>query len=382
MECVSLEHVILGFAAFLGLWSIIAIIYKIFNLKKYGFTLKPLLLIARSRRLAKKFEAIGSSKSRSWRLFSNLGLFVSGGLMIFAFYYLVSGLVIRITTSRASLYPIVPGLTIGWDVLPYFIVVASITIIVHEAFHAITFGSERISIKSFGLFFVAILPGGFVEADEEAFKNSKPSSRMRVYASGSFSNFLVFLIGMLLTLVTISPTPCGVLVLDTFEGSPAHDVLKSWDVIVSINGHEVYRVEDLERVLGLISPGENIEVTVLRSGEVVKLHLTTAPHPGNSSRSYLGVRILPFDYYPPTIPWLSGELYLHWILTLDWLKIVSLSVAFINMLPIPLLDGSGFLRALLENFLKDKRKGDVIVNFLGALSLFLLLANLWLPVPQ
>lgn len=371
----------LGLIAFLSLWFVITVIYKTFNLKKYGFSIKPFLLIARSKSLAKKLESIGSSKSRSWKFVSNLGLFVSGGLMIFAFYFLIVSLISRIKTSQASLYPVVPGITIGWDVVPYFILAASITIIVHEAFHAITFGSEKVSIKNFGVFFAAILPGGFVEADEEAFKDSKPLSRMRIYASGSFSNFLVFLVGVLLTLATISPTPCGVLVLDTSKDGPAHGVLKSWDVILSINGYEVSGIESLEETLKSIKPGESIEVTVLRDREVVKLYLTTAPHPDNGSRSYLGVRILPFGYHPPTIPWLSGETYLHWIFALDWLKIISLSVAMINMLPIPLLDGSGFLRSLLENVLKDRKVSNVIVNLLGALSLFLLLANIGLPIP-
>lgn len=376
-----MEQIVLWVATFLSLWSFIAIIYKVFNLKKYGFSLKPFLLIARSKSLAKKLEAIGSSKSRGWRYISNLSILVSGGLMVFAFYSLITSLINRIKTSQAGLYPIVPGITIGWDVVPYFILAASITIVVHEIFHAITFGSEKVPTKSFGVFFAAILLGGFVEADEEAFKSSKPLSRMRVYASGSFSNFLVFLIGMLLTVATISPIPHGVLVLDTFEDAPAHGVLKSWDVILSINGCEVHGLKSLEEVLGSIKPGESIEIVVLRNREVMRFHLTTAPYPGNTSRSYLGVRILPFDYHPPTIPWLRGEAYLHWVFTLDWLKIVSLSVALINMLPIPLLDGSGFLRSLLENLLEDRKVSNAIMNFLGAFSLFLLIANIWLPIP-
>ncbi|MDH5816126.1 MAG: site-2 protease family protein [Candidatus Nezhaarchaeota archaeon] len=371
-----MEQVVLWIAIFLSLWSLIAIIYKVLNLKKYGFLLKPFLLIARSKSLAKKLETVGSSKSRIWSYVSNLSLFVSGGLMFFAFYFLIISLINRIMTSQVGLYPVVPGVTIGWEAVPYFILAASITILVHETFHAITFGSEKVPTKSFGVFLIAILPGGFVEADEEAFKSSRPLSRMRIYASGSFSNFLVFLLGVLLTLATISPTPYGVLVLDTFEDSPAHRVLKSWDVILSINGHEVRGIRDLEEVLGSIKPGESVEVAVLRDREVMRFLITTAPHPRNVSRSYLGVMILPFDYHPPTIPWLSGEAYLHWILMLDWLKIVSLSVALINMLPIPLLDGSGFLRSLLESLLKDRKAVNVLMNFLGAFSLFLLLANI------
>ncbi|MEM2724285.1 MAG: hypothetical protein QXP47_00755, partial [Candidatus Nezhaarchaeales archaeon] len=131
MERESLEQIVLWVATFLSLWSFIAIIYKVFNLKKYGFSLKPFLLIARSKSLAKKLEAIGSSKSRGWRYISNLSILVSGGLMVFAFYSLITSLINRIKTSQAGLYPIVPGITIGWDVVPYFRLAASIPIVVH-----------------------------------------------------------------------------------------------------------------------------------------------------------------------------------------------------------------------------------------------------------
>lgn len=375
-----MEQILLELTAFLGLWAIVALAYRFFNLKRYGFSLKPLLLIARSRRIAEKLQIMGSANSRAWRVVSSAGVFVSGGLTVFAFYFLITNLMARIARpSQPSLYIIVPGVTIGWEAVPYFVVAAAITITVHEAFHAITFGSEGVPIKSFGFFLAAILPGGFVEADEEAFKNSKPLSKMRVYASGSFSNFLVFLLAIALSALTISSSPQGVLVLDTQKGYPAHGVLKSWDVIVAIDDHEIRNISDLNTVLSSTAPGTEINVTVLRDGGSAILRLRTASHPSNSSRSYLGVSIS--DYYPSTIPWLRGQAYLHWTSTLYWLTILSFSVAMINMLPIPLLDGSGFVRALLEGPLRNNKKSiDLITNVLGALSLFLLIANIGLPI--
>ncbi|MEM4575854.1 MAG: site-2 protease family protein [Candidatus Nezhaarchaeales archaeon] len=372
---------LLGLSAFLGLWGIIALLYKSLGLKKYGFSLKPFLLIVKSRSLAKKFEYLGYSNSRSWKLVSNVGLFVSGGLMFFAFYFLITNLVTRFTVGQpqTGLYVVIPGITIGWHVVPYFIVAAAITIIVHEAFHAITFGNENVPVKSFGIFIAAILPGGLVEADEIAFKNVKPISKMRIYASGSFSNFVVFLLALALTVATIAPVQQGALVLETREGYPAHGVIKSWDVIVAINDNTIYSVNDFQRVLRNISPGTEIEVSVLRDGSPIKLSLVTAPSPDNNSRAILGVNVI--DYYPSTVPWLRGEAYLHWTSTLYWLRLISFSVAMINMLPIPLLDGSGFVRALLENLFRGKKRAcDIIANVLGTLTLFLFLANIILPV--
>jgi len=375
-----LEQVLLGFVIFSGFWAIVTLAYRLLNLKRHGFSLKPFLLIARSRRIAGKLQAIGSANSRAWRVVSNIGVLVSGGLAAYGFYFLITSLMARMARpSHPSLYVIVPGVTIGWDAMPYFVVAATIIITVHEAFHAITFGSERVPIKSFGFFLAAIVPGGFVEADEEAFKKSKPLSKIRVYASGSFSNFLVFLLAMALSILTISSSPQGVLVLETQEGYPAHGVLRSWDVIVAIDNHEIHNIGDLNVALSTTRPGTEVNVTILRDGESIVLRLITASHPGNSSRSYLGVSIS--DYRPSTIPWLRGQAYLHWASTLYWLTILSFSVAMINMLPIPLLDGSGFLRALLEGPLKNKKLIDLITNTLGALSLFLLAANVGLPIP-
>jgi membrane-associated protease RseP (regulator of RpoE activity) len=370
---------LLGLMTFLGLWAIVTLAYRLLNLKRYGFSLKPFLLIARSRRIAGKLQAIGSANLRAWRVVSNIGVFVSGGLTAFAFYFLVTSLMARMAgPSQPSLYVIVPGVTIGWEVVPYFVVAAAITITIHEAFHAITFGSEKVPIKSFGFFLVAIIPGGFVEADEEAFKNNKPLSKMRVYASGSFSNFLVFLLAIALSTLTISSNPQGVLVLDTQEGYPAHGVLKSWDVVVAMDEHEIRSTSDLNTVLSSTAPGTEMNVTILRDGELVVLKLRTAPHPSNSSRSYIGVSIS--DYYPSTIPWLRGQAYLHWTSTLYWLTILPFSVAMVNMLPIPFLDGSGFMKALLEGPLRNNKKLiNLIANTLGAFSLFLLIANIGLP---
>jgi len=376
-----LERVLLGLVIFSGLWAIVTLAYKFLNLKRYGFSLKPFLLIAKSKSMAGKLQAMGSANSRAWRIVSNVGVLVSGGLTAFAFHFLITSLMARIARpSQPSLYVVVPGFTIEWDAVPYFVVAVAIIITVHEAFHAITFGSERVPIKSFGFFLAAIIPGGFVEADEEAFKKSKPISKMRVYASGSFSNFLLFLLAMALSILTISSSPQGVLVLDTQEGYPAHGSLKSWDVIVAVDGHEIRNISDLNAVLSATAPGTEVNVTVLRDGESVVLRLRTAPHPSNGSRSYLGVSIA--EYHPSTIPWLRGQAYLHWTSTLHWLTVLSFSVAMINMLPIPLLDGSGFVRALLEGPLKNNKKLiDLVANVLGAFSLFLLIANVGLPMP-
>ena len=106
---------------------------------------------------------------------------------------------------------------------------------------------------------------------------------MRVYAAGSFSNFLVFLIALALLTGTVSSTPAGVLVCDTLKGYPAHGVLKSWDVITSSNGIEALeavefknpdliitelnlpQMDGVEFLQTLKESGQNIPVIVVSS---------------------------------------------------------------------------------------------------------------------
>lgn len=276
-----MEELLLGLVVFLGLWLAIVIIYRMFDLRRYGVTLKPFLLIVRSKALVRRFEIAYSSKT-SWKIVSTLSIFVSGGLMVYALYFLIDSLMKRIVVPEHApppLIPLLPGITIKWAQFLYFVVAASVVILLHELFHAITMANEKIPIKSFGIFIAVFLPGGFVEADEEALKKSSPLSRMRIYASGSFSNFLTFLV--VLPLLWVIP----------------------W----------------------------------------------------------------------PLLPW---ELSLHLWKVLLWLLILSFSVAFVNMLPIPLLDGSGFLRSLLESLSRNEKANNAIVNLLGAFSIFLLLANM------
>lgn len=375
-----MSQLIMGLILFLVIWGIIAIMYKSLNLSKRGISLKPFIFIARSKSIASKLEKVGLSISKPWSICMNIGVVIVGALMVYAFYILASNLMVIATdAAQAGLYVIIPGLTIGWHAAPYFLLAAAITIVVHEVFHAITFGSERVPIKSFGIFLAVVLPGGFVEASEEAFKARKALPKMRIYASGSFSNFMVFLLATAIMVLTISPTPSGVLILNTIEGYPAHEVLKSWDVIVSINSLNIHNRTDLDRVLSSIPPGSNISVSVLRGDKIITTFLVTASNPIDETKSFMGVEIL--DYHPSSIPWLKGEVYWHWILSLDWLRLISISVAMINMLPIPLLDGSGFMRAIIEGLLKDKKRlNDILMSILSSISLFLLLANIMIPM--
>ena len=95
-----------------------------------------------------------------------------------------------------------PGSTI-FVPFGYGILALATVIIVHEFSHGILSRTEGIKIDSIGLLLFTILPGAFVEPDEEELKESSKLSRLRVYGAGSMANITLAVIAILL---------CGILI--------------------------------------------------------------------------------------------------------------------------------------------------------------------------
>ena len=130
----------------------------------------------------------------------NVGIVVSFIAMIFITWTLLSSLETALETPSVSLViPGVdmPGLSIYVPFLAGLIALATV-LIVHEFSHGIQAVGEKIPIKSIGLLLVAILPGAFVEPDEDELKKASKISRLRVYGAGSMANMTLALIAILI----------------------------------------------------------------------------------------------------------------------------------------------------------------------------------------
>ena len=72
----------------------------------------------------------------------------------------------------------------------------------------------------------------------------------------------------------------GVMVKQVIEGSPAFEAgLRSFDVILSLNGERVERVNRLLQRIARLKPGEEVTLRVARGTREVELQLTTAERP-------------------------------------------------------------------------------------------------------
>ena len=80
----------------------------------------------------------------------------------------------------------------------------------------------------------------------------------------------------------------GVLVVDLTEGSGAAGVLQPDDVIVAVNGEPVQLSGDIGVVIGDLSPGDTVEIDIMRDGEAmtVEVELTASE---DGSRTLIGI---------------------------------------------------------------------------------------------
>jgi serine protease Do len=68
--------------------------------------------------------------------------------------------------------------------------------------------------------------------------------------------------------------PRGALIAQAGKESPAEDAgLKSGDIIVSFDGHDIETSADLPHIVGLIAPGTSVEAVIMRDGKELTLEV-------------------------------------------------------------------------------------------------------------
>jgi len=363
-----------------AVWAIICIAWWIFKGERFGLTGPPYYLIYRTVRLNKWIQRIADFKPTFWRTVWNIGVVTGVGLMILAFDFLGKNLTLLVVKPQQAgpIQPIIPipGVGISFQTFPYVAFALSVLLISHELSHGIASLVDHIPLKSTGLLFFHVIFGGFVEPVEEKLNESPRVSRLRVFAAGSYTNIVLgvlclFLLANFSATTAMLYTPGGVSITGLSPTLPAASSgLRVGDIVTSINGTRITNVTDLQSYMRTVFPGQIIVVGTPRGSFLIK----TAADPTNSSHALMGVEISPA--YSPKFAFLSPAYPQEAFETVFWLANVLVSVAFINMLPLPPFDGAHYLDVIL-NALRLKRVKEVQLAFYG-LSLALLSMNLLL----
>ena len=89
----------------------------------------------------------------------------------------------------------------------------------------------------------------------------------------------------------VAVTESGAEVVLVQPDSPADGVLEVGDVIVEAEGREVDSIQDLQRALADVEPGQEVELTVQRGDERVQVTSGTRAAPDDPDRAVMGVQV-------------------------------------------------------------------------------------------
>lgn len=340
----------------------------------------PFVLIIKTNKFTVYIERIAKKVSKKFAYpLMIFGLFLIG----FSIYFLFSNIMALLLTPAVAspVEPLIPGITLGISSLPYALFSLSIAIIFHEVAHAIFIVQSGVSIKSGGIYFIFFIVGGFVEPEEEQFKQLSPKKKVTIASAGPVSNLVIGVLSLTLLLAlpfllsAFYGNPSGVLVFETVEDGPMSNLVTPF-VIVSINGSQIKTLEDLDNTIDTLHPNDKINVSLLFLGDMPERKTITiicGHNPLNQSRAFLGIRNF-YTYYPPK-PFSLGPLFpIIYYYTLIWLALINLSLAIFNMLPIPFFDGDIYLSSVI--LIKETKLRKILYALIRFMALVLLSGNI------
>ncbi len=362
--------------AFVIIWVLVAVFHE--KLSTHGVEMNFPVIMWRTQRLRGLISGISNFSPRFWRWYMNLGIVVAFGAMIFITWTLVSTLPTVFDTPSVSI--IIPGVEMPGSSIyipfVYGLIALATVLVVHEFSHGIQSVGEKISIKSIGLLLFAIIPGAFVEPDEEELKSAKRSSRLRVYAAGSVANITLALIAMILISLVSMGIPAffdenGIEIDRIVTDSPSDGILKEGMIIESINNEKVNDSESYVNIVGSFHPGDNVSVQTDQGTYNVVLD----KNPNNESVGFFGIQASKHfeminDSLGP-IPWVLFEL----LELFQWVAMLNLGIGLFNLLPLKPLDGGYMLEILLSYKLSEEHYKP-IVNALSVVMAMIIVFSL------
>ena len=243
---------------FLNPWFILSLIFWLIVLalvyllrKKEGaaYLFFPLLVMFRTKKLNKLIKRLSRRVPKFWRIFWTIGIFISFGFIMYAFYFFFTNLMSLILTPspKNAILPLIPGVTVDLPLLFYLALPLLFIVTTHEFAHGIAASSDGLDIKSTGvlaagLFFI-IAPGAFVEIDERKANSNKVSryTRLRIAAAGTYVNgitagiaFILILSFPLMTSPYYRQVPRVGLVLTENQGGFNYGNLSNGDAIIAM----------------------------------------------------------------------------------------------------------------------------------------------------
>lgn len=364
------DPVFIGWLVFLG--AILLIFRK--NLQVQF----PIILL-KNEKLAARID----KAARGWKGWvgplADVGVAVGFLGMAFVVYFLVKSLIDLLSPAgRAAVSVIIPGVRIpGSSVfLPFTYGIISIAClaIVHEFAHAIVASCHGVRPRSVAFALLLFIPAAGVEIDEKKLARHPVRTKLRIFAAGSFANFLFALLVLGLAFLAASLAaphivPVGTEIVSTDPSGPAFGIVPNGTAIVFANGTNVTGFADFAAFASGLKAGDKVELIAANGAR----YYVTAADKGDG-KGKLGViakQKFETDVFGTSLIWLLG--------LFQWLFNLNIGVGIINLFPFPIMDGGRMVEAITtEKFGEKKAKGINRVIF--TITAPLLALNILVPI--
>ncbi len=343
-----------------------------------------LLYMWRTKRFRNFIDSVAQISPRFWKALGTFGIFLCVLAMVFGIisvleqdYKILSGemkqpaaqLVFPTLAKEGS----VDGGIIYIPFWFWFFTIAAI-LIPHEFSHGVMARAQKIKLKSVGLLLFAIFPGAFVEPVDSQVNRAPLKDKLRIFAAGSFANFLTAIIFFLLSAFLIWPAVANpaieMKIVNVTVGSPADLAgLQPNMTITEVNGKQI-SPSYLEYAGGGAFFSE--EVGKISAGDAIKIRadgedFSISPKFENG-RPRIGVFLEAPEVFRAGAENLRsvGALF-----QMIWL--FAFAVGIFNILPIFPLDGGLMFKAAAEKYFGARAE-----KIVRAVSGFLILAVVFL----
>jgi len=284
-----IEIILVIFTILLSYFIIVFILKKKGFFEKYNISLYGPALLLRTKKGINFLKKI-SRKKRFWKAYGSSGIVLCFIFMIFMVTlfiwqaWILFGL--DLTAEQKASLPgpeialVLPGINpiLPLEYIGYIILAFVVAIIFHEFSHGILALVGKLKVKSLGLLYLIIPIGAFCEPDEEELKKTETIKRMRVFAVGPLSNFVVaFITLMIFSFIFMSAVQPinGAEILYVYDDTPADEIgLSIGSVITSINNTEIKNIQEFRNNIEYTHPNQTINITFLNEGELIKKQVT------------------------------------------------------------------------------------------------------------
>ena len=177
-------------------WFVFYFLAVALKLERFGLDLHPLYAMFKSTRLNAFLVRLGGWNPGLWRVAGNIGVASFFGQVVFMSNLLLKNLYrfFYVPSQASPVMPLIPGVTIRFSSLPWFLAAAGVVILFHELAHGVMCVVEGIPVKSAAVLVAVLTFGGAVEPDEEAMEAAGLMSKLRVLAAGSLVNLVMGLL--------------------------------------------------------------------------------------------------------------------------------------------------------------------------------------------